>query len=211
MLCATTLSRILPAAALAGILIVTGCSDAPAPTEVKTEAPKKPATPTGPITALTAYYETYKIARQIAPDIQAASITGNEVDGVKSDQGKYAQWTIVFVSASKQQATTFIYTTVEHDRLLKGINNMSSVKWGGPTQEAMPFANSDFTVDSDAAYKAAAEKAGAWLTKNADKPVGTFALGQSARVVSPTWYIMWGDKKGGGFAAYVNAATGAVN
>jgi hypothetical protein len=191
----------------AAILILTGCSDAPVATEAKTEAPKKPAIPEGPITALTAYYDTYKVARQIAPDVQAASITGNEVEGTKSGEGKYAQWTIVFVSASKQQATTFVYTTVEHNGLLRGINNSGSMKWGGPTQEATPFANSDFSVDSDAAYKAAAEKGAAWLAKNADKPVSTFALGQSVRVPNPVWYIMWGDKKSG-FAAYVNAVTG---
>ncbi len=101
----------------------------------------------------------------------------------------------------------FVYTTVEHNGLLRGINNTGSMRWAGPTQEATPFANSDFSVDSDAAYKAAAEKASAWLAKNPDKAVTTFALGQSVRVPSPVWYIMWGDKKSG-YAAYVNAATG---
>jgi hypothetical protein len=197
------------AAALAGILILAGCSDAPAPI-AKTEAPKKPAIPEGAITALTAYYDTYKVARQIAPDLQTANITGNEVDGVKSDKGKYAQWTIVFVSASKQQAITFVYTTVEHAGLLKGINNTGTQRWTGPTQDATPFGNSDFKIDSDAAYTAAAEKGSAWLSKNETKPVTTFSLGQSARLPAPVWYIMWGDKKVGGFAAYVNAVDGTV-
>jgi len=197
------------AAALAGILILAGCSDAPAPTEAKTEA-KKPAVPTGPITALTAYYDTYKIARQISPDLQVASITGNEVDGVKSGEGKYGQWTIVFVSAAKKQAITFVYTTVEHEGLLKGINNQGSQPWGGPTRDATPFGNSDFSIDSDAAYMKAAEKASAWIAKNATKPVSAFSLGQAAALPAPTWYIMWGDKKSGGYAAYVNAATGSV-
>jgi hypothetical protein len=201
-------AHVVHAAALAGILILGGCSSAPAPTEVKTEAPRKPAVPEGAIPALTAYYEVYKVARQIAPDLQVASIVGNEVDGVKSDQGKYAKWTIVFVSASKKQATTFVYTTVEGNGLLKGINNTGSVRWAGATQDATPFANGDFSVDSDAAYKAAADKATAWLAKNADRPVTTFALGQSARLPAPMWYIMWGDNKKGGYAVYVNAATG---
>lgn len=196
------------AAALTAILILAGCSSAPAPTETKSEAPKKPTVPDGPIPALTAYYETYKVARQIAPDLQTASIVGNEVDGVKSDQGKYAQWTIVFVSPSKQQATTFVYTTVEHAGLLKGINNTGSIKWAGATRDAMPFSNGDFSTDSDAAYKAAADKAAAWLTKNADKPVTTFALGESSSLPAPMWYIKWGDNKKGGFAVFVNASTG---
>jgi hypothetical protein len=189
--------------------IVTGCSEAPAPTEVKTEAPKKPSIPTGAIPALSAYYDAYKIARQIAPDFQCASMTGNDVEGTKSEEGKFPQWTYVFVSPSKQQATTFIYTTVEHAGLLRGVNNAGTQRWAGPTRDAVPFANTDFSVDSDAAYKAAAEKAAAWLAKNAGKPVTTFALGQSAQLPNPMWYVMWGDKKNG-YAAYVNAATGKV-
>ena len=196
------------AAAIAAVLVLAGCSSAPPPAETKVEAPKKPAVPDGPIPALTAYYETYKVARQIAPDIQTASIVGNEVDGVKSDQGKYAQWTIAFVSPSKGQATTFVYTTSEHDQLLKGINNQSTIAWGGPTQAATPFANGDFSTDSDAAYTAAAAKAADWLAKNKDKPISTFALGQSASLPAPMWYIMWGDNKKGGDVVYVNAATG---
>jgi hypothetical protein len=74
----------------------------------------------------------------------------------------------------------------------------------------MPFSNSDFSVDSDAAYNAAAEKAGDWLKKNASKPVTTFALGHASHFPAPMWYIMWGDKKTGGYAVYVNASTGKV-
>ena len=197
-------------AALAGILLLAGCSDSTPPPEAKTETPKKPAVPDGPITALTAYYEIYKIARQVAPDLQTASITGNEVAGSKSEDGKYVQWTVVFVSAGKRQAFTYVYTTVAHDNLLKGFNNSGSMPWAGPTRDATPFSNGDFSVDSDAAYKAAADKAAEWLAKNAGKPVTTFALGQSAQLPAPMWYIMWGDKKAGGYAVYVNASTGKV-
>jgi hypothetical protein len=192
----------------AAVLTLAGCSDSSAPSAAKTEAPKKPEVPSGPISALTAYYDVYKVARQIAPDIQTASITGNEVDGVTSGDGKYAQWTIVFVSASKKQATTFVYTTVAHDQLLKGMNNMGNMMWAGPTQAATPFANGDVSTDSDAAYTAAAAKAAPWLAKNKDRPVTIFALGHAATLPAPMWYVMWGDNKKGGYAVYVNAATG---
>ena len=204
------LKALVSASALAGILMLAGCSDSTPPPEAKTEAPKKPTVPTGPITALTAYYELYKIARQIAPDLQTASITGNDVEGVKSEEGKYAQWTVVFVSASKRQATTFIYTTAPTGNLLKGANNSGSHPWGGATRDATPFSNGDVSVDSDAAYKAAAERAADWLAKNKEKPVTVFALGQSAQLPAPMWYVMWGDKKAGGYAVYVNASTGKV-
>ena len=199
----------LGSATMAGLLLLSGCSsDTPPAAETKVEK-KKPAVPTGPITGLTAYYEMYKVARTLAPDLQTASLTGNDVEGVKSEEGKYAMWTAVFVSASMRQATTFTYSTVEQGTTLKGVNNAGSAPWGGPTQAATPFANSDFSVDSDAAYKTAAAKAGDWLTKNADKPITIFALGNASTFPAPMWYIRWGTKTGG-FAVYVNASTGTV-
>ncbi|HVW84394.1 MAG TPA: hypothetical protein VHB50_06920, partial [Bryobacteraceae bacterium] len=88
------------AVSIATILLLNGCTESPKPAEAKTELPKKPAVPTGPIPALTAYYEVYRVARQIAPDIQTASITGEEVGDVKCSEGKYPEWKIVFVSPS---------------------------------------------------------------------------------------------------------------
>lgn len=198
---------LVSAATVAGLLMLAGCSDSTPAPEAKKEEPKKPSVPEGPITAMTAFDALFKIARQISPDVQTASITGDEVPGVKSGDGKYAQWTVIFVSAAKQQATTFVYTTVAHDNLLKGANNTGSIKWAGPTQTAVPFANGVAT-DSDAAYKAAAEKATTWLSKNEGKPVTAFALGQASSFPAPMWYIMWGDKKAGGYAVYVNSSTG---
>ena len=200
--------QMLGSAVIASLLLLSGCSDSPPPAETKVEK-KKPSRPTGPITGLTAYYEMYKVARQIAPDIQTASLTGNDVEGVKSEEGKYAMWTAVFVSASLKQATTFTYSTSDKALVPVGINNGGAIRWGGPTQSAMPFSNSDFSIDSDAAYKAAAGKAADWLSKNADKPVTILALGNASSFPAPMWYIRWGTKTGG-YAVYVNASTGSI-
>jgi hypothetical protein len=69
---------------------------------------------------------------------------------------------------------------------------------------------SEFTIDSDGAYKAAADKAGDWLKnpENASKPV-SMSLGAASRFPAPVWYILFGDTKSG-FYAYVNAATGNI-
>lgn len=202
------LHKLTAAVTLAGLLLLAGCGDEPKPVEAKKEM-KKPAVPEGPIPALTSYYDVYKVVRNMAPDLQTASITGQEVEGQKSANGKYYQWKIIFVSASKKQAYTFLYSTVEQGNVLKGLNNQGSMPWGGANQNATPFGNSDFSVDSEAAYTAAAEKAGDWLKKNADKPITEFALGYSTRFPAPTWYIQWGTKTSG-FAAFVNASTGKV-
>jgi len=201
--------QMLGSAALAGLLLLSGCSDATPPAETKKVEKKKPAMPTGPITGLTAYYEMYKVARQIAPDIQVASLTGNDVEGAKGEEFKYVMWTAVFVSASLKQATTFTYVTSDKALAPMGVNNGGTVRWRGPTQNAMPFSNSDFSIDSDAAYKTAAGKAADWLAKNADKPVTVFALGNASSFPAPMWYIRWGTKTAG-FAVYVNASTGNI-
>ncbi len=203
-----TTRRFAAALAMAGVFALSGC-DSPKPVEKKAEV-KKPAIPEGAITALTAYYEVYKVVRTTAPDLQTASISGVKVDGVASGEGKYAQWKIVFVSASKQQAYTCLYSTVEQGtNVLRGINNQGSMKWAGANQNAAPFSNSDFSVDSDVAFKAAAEKAAEWLDKNKGKEVTEFALGNASTFPSPMWYVQWGDKKGG-YLAYVNASTGKI-
>jgi hypothetical protein len=203
---------LVSAATLAGVLALAGCSDSPAPASAKTDTPKKSDVPTGAITAQTAFDPVYRLARQVAPDIETASITANEVDGVKSEDGKYAKWTFVFVSPSTKKAITFVYTTVEQPALglLKGANNAGTQPWAGATRDATPFSNSEFSTDSDDAYKAATTKAADWLAKNKDKPITTFALGKSNELPAPMWYIMWGDKKAGGYAVYVNASTGKV-
>jgi hypothetical protein len=199
----------LASAAVLGLLLLSSCGDEPKPVETKKEEKKKPAVPEGNITGLTAYYEVYAAARKLAPDIQTASIEGVDVDGVKSEEGKYSQWKIVLVSASQQQAWTFIYSTVEKAPITRGINPQGNIKWAGARPDAMPYGNSDFSIDSDAAFKAAAEKAKDYLSKN-PKPISTFALGNATSFPAPMWYIQWGSKTGGGYAAFVNAQTGKV-
>ena len=197
------------AVAVLSVVLLGSCGEQPPPAEAKSALPKKPAIPEGAIPALTAYYEIYNSARTLAPDLQTASIVGNEVEGVKSGEGKYGQWTVVFVSASKMQAYTFVYSTVEKGNILRGMNNQGAMRWAGPNRNAEPFTNSDFSIDSTKAFTAAAEKAKDWLEKNPKKAITTFALGQSSRFAAPMWFIQWGDKSGG-YAAFVNAATGVV-
>jgi hypothetical protein len=199
---------LLNCAVSAGLLLLVGCSSDPAPKE-ETKVKKGPVIPTGPISALTAYYEIYKIARNWAPDIETASLIGSDAGGVKGVEGRYPMWTAVFVSSSKQMAQSYTYSTVEDGRTLRGFNNAGSMRWAGPSRDAVPFPNSDVSVDSDAAWKTAAEKAQDWLKKNPTKEIATFALGHASRFPAPMWYIMWGNKASG-YAVYINASTGKI-
>jgi hypothetical protein len=195
-------------AVAAAALALTACSSAPQPAATPapavTTAPPKPA---GPVSGKTAFYEMYKPARTWATDLVALSLSSGELPGFKNEDGKAALWTAVFVSPSLRQARHFTYAVANAGAIEKGVTAGVPEAWSGATKAAMPFQNSDFTVDSDAAYKTAADKAADWMKEHADKKC-TLQLGSAARFPAPVWLVMWGDSKSGGYAQYVNAATG---
>lgn len=190
------------------------CSSEPAKTtEVKTdtEAAKKPAGPPEPVTGKTAFYEMYTPAHAWAPDLQPLSLRSGEVAGVKNADGKAGFWTAVFGSPSQHAARTYTYSVADQlPNITKGVKAEGTETWSGPTANLMTFQTSDFTIDSDAAYKIAAEKAAAWLKEgeNAQKSV-TLSLGAAERFPAPVWYVLFGDTKSG-FFSYINATTGNV-
>ena len=162
-----------------------------------------------PVTGKTAFYEMYDAAHMWAPDIQALSLTDGSVNGVQNADGKAGVWTAVFASPSMKQARTYVYSVADQlPTYEKGVKAEGTDPWGGPTATATPFAGTDVTVDSDAAYKTAADKAASWLKDNPGK-TAKISLGFATRFPAPVWYILWGDTKSG-YAAFVNAATGNV-
>ncbi|HWF11169.1 MAG TPA: hypothetical protein VG297_22020 [Bryobacteraceae bacterium] len=203
------------AAFAAAVLTLTACSSEPAKTsEVKTDtdaAKKTPAGPPEPVTGKTAFYEMYTPAHTWAADMLPLSLKSGEVTGVKNADGKAGLWTAVFGSLSLHQARTYTYAVAEQvPDIAKGIKAESPVAWSGPTTVAMTFQTSDFTVDSDAAYKTAAEKVGDWLKDPAHAASGvTMSLGAAQRFPAPVWYFLFGDTKSG-FQIFINATTGNV-
>jgi hypothetical protein len=197
------------------VLGLTACSSEPAKTpEVKTDtdaAKKAPAGPPEPVLAKTAFYEMYTPAHAWAPDLVPISLKSGEVAGVKNSQGQAGVWIAVFGSLSQHMARTYTYSVAdETPTYAKGVKAESPEAWSGPTTAVMTFQTSDFTIDSDAAYKAAATKAADWLKdpENAAKPV-SFSLGAASRFPAPVWYILFGNAKSG-FVALVSATTGNI-
>jgi hypothetical protein len=137
------------------------------------------------------------------------SLSSGDLPGFKNEDGKAALWTAIFVSPSLRQARHFTYAIAAAGTVQKGVTADVPEAWSGATKDAMPFQNSDFTVDSDAAYKTVADKAADWLKDHADKKC-TMTLASAARFPAPVWVVMWGDSRSGGYAQYVNAATGAL-
>jgi hypothetical protein len=201
---------LLTATVTVATLALFACSGPSTPAEnPATETKKEAEKPPEAVTAQTAFYEAYKLARTWATDLQALSVTSGEVPGIKNAEGKCGMWTIVFVSASRKEGRTFTYAVASSGKdISKGVNVGAAQPWAGPARESMPFANHEFSVDSDAAYKTAAEKAGEWLKAHPDEKV-SFRLGDNTKFGAPVWYIMWGSTKSG-FAALVNATTGLI-
>jgi hypothetical protein len=203
---------LISAAAVAAVVAMTACSEAPTPAEIRkaqVETKREPAKPPEPVAAQTAFYEMYKPARTWAPDLLALSLLGNEVPSMKSVDGKFPMWTAVFVSPSRREARTFTYSVVDDGATVhKGVNVGGAEPWSGATPKSIPFQITGFAVNSDAAYKTAYAKAETWVKKHPGKKV-SFSLGSAARFPAPVWFIIWGDTKSG-YAVYVNATTGTV-
>jgi hypothetical protein len=161
-----------------------------------------------PVAAKTAFWEMYKPARAWAADLLVLSLGSHEVAGVKTEDGKFAMWTAVFVSPDRQEARTFTYSVVANGNTAKGVSAGAAQRWTGSTSQSRAFRASDFEVDSDAAYKAALVKAGAWVKQHPDKKV-SLTLGSASQFSVPVWYAMWGSKTAG-YGVFVNAVSGAL-
>ena len=101
------------AIALVVVLGLLACSESPkATTESKAEAESKKELPgpPQPVLAKTAFYAMYKPARTWALDLLPLSLASSDVAGIKSEGGKAAMWTAVFVSPSLHEARTFSYS-----------------------------------------------------------------------------------------------------
>jgi hypothetical protein len=196
-------------AVAAAALALAACSSAPQPAATTAPEATKAPEPAGPVAGKTAFYAIYKPARTWAIDMVALSLSSGELPGFKNEDGKAALWTAIFVSPSMRQARHFTYAIADAGAIQKGVTAGVAETWSGATKNVMPFQNSDFTVDSDTAFKTAAGKAADWLKDHADKKV-TMTLGSASRFPAPVWYVMWGDAKSGGYAQYVNAASGEL-
>ena len=200
-------------AILAGVslVVLSACSPSPKVTTEAETKPAEPAAPPVPIPAKTAFWEMYKSARNWTTDFVILKVASKEVPGYKNEAGKAAMWEVTFASPTKQEYRTYTYAiAAAPPDIYKGVVVGSPTPWSGTySRDAMPIQISEFSIDSDAAYQAAAEDAAAWLKKNPDKKLSPIELSNPARFQVPTWFFMWGDKKSG-YAGFVNATTGKV-
>jgi hypothetical protein len=180
-------------------------------TDAEAAAKQAPAGPPEPVAAKAAFWQMYTPAHAWAGDLVPISLKSGEVAGVKNADGKAGVWTAVFGSPSQRAARTYVYSVADQlPDITKGVKANLAEAWRGPTAAVMPFQTGDFTIDSEAAYKAAAAKAADWLKEkdNATKPV-SLSLGAATRFPAPVWVILFGSSKLG-FLTVVNASTGDI-
>jgi hypothetical protein len=197
---------------LSTIFLLSGCSQ-PSQTaggDVTTVKASEPPSSTEPVTAKTALLPMYRSAYKWAPDVVLLRLNPKDVPGFKNEAGKAGVWDATYGSPSLHQYRVFTYAVAAHPPdIYKGVTIGNALPWAGVTREVTSIPSSDFTIDSDAAYTAAASDADAWLKKNPDKKLTSLQLGNGYSFPTPVWYVMWGDKKSG-YVAIVSASTGKV-
>jgi len=127
---------------------------------------------------------------------------------LKTDAGKAGAWQVIFVSPSRGKAKTYTYSALEGD------GNLHEGVFGGLEEDytargdSSPFQIAAIKVDSDEAYKTAAEKSAEYLNKNPDKPV-MFLMELTKRFPDVTWRVVWGASVGtSDYSVFVDGSTG---
>lgn len=193
------------------VLFLSGCTSS---SNSNTPSPQPAATTQAAaapqiVSGKTAFWEMYKTAHAWASDAEPMRLTMSELPGYKNADGKAGRWEAVFGSMSLRSYRTFSYSIADAPPISKGVAAGLALPWAGPTRDAMPIDTSMFSVDSDAAYAAAAGDAAEILKKQPKLEVTEFEAGDTFRFSTPVWYILWGTKKAG-YAAIVDASTGKV-
>jgi hypothetical protein len=196
----------------AALFLLSACSEPTKPAaSADADAAKEAAAPIEPVTARTALWPMYTSARTWTTDFVILKMEPKELTAFKNDAGKAAMWEATFASPGRHEYRVYSYAiAAQPPDIYKGVTVGRPIPWSGETRDVMAIPLSDFKVDSDSAYKTALVDAGPWLKKNPTKKISEFQLWHAFRFDAPVWFLQWGDKKVGFYAAYVNATEGQL-
>jgi len=201
------MNNLARAALVVAILLTSACSEAPKP-DRKTE-PEATAAPAGPVSGKTAFWKMYESAFTWARDLVPLTLESKELSGIKNEAGKAGEWTVTFASPSRREARILTYSVAAFGSdIHKGVTVGKDSPWRGPTRYVIPFDISDFSVDSDAAYKTALAAAATWLKAHPGKEA-SLMLGSSSRFKGPVWAVLWGEQESG-YTVFVDAKSGTI-
>lgn len=187
-------------------ILLTGCSDEPAPVAKKAEPPP------APISGRQAFQYLYGSARLWAPDSQPLTVRSVNLADVKSEPGKAGAWEIIFVSESQARARTYTWSAVEAGGYHKGVFPGQQEAWrAGGSQR--PFSPALLKIDTVDAYDEAVKSAKDYMNKPGTRPPVNFMLAYEAgtRFPNPIWRVLWGGSVSSAeYTVTVDASTGKV-
>jgi len=186
-------------------LLWIGCSEPTSPA-----AKKEPEKPAEPVTGQSALFKMYQKARSSwASDAQVLKMNSIHVASVPSAPGKEGAWQAIFTSTSLGKAQTYNFSVVEQEDLHQGVFPAGgSSSWAGSQGVNTAFDIRAVSIDSDAAYKTAAEQAKDYEQKHPGMPVA-FQLEKISQFTTPVWRVIWGESVGtSNFSIYVDASMG---
>ncbi len=193
---------LLPALAA---LLLTACSDSPAPIT------KAPEPPPAPISGRQAFQYMYGSSRIWAPDSMPLTVRSLNVPDVKPENGKAGAWEVVFVSEAMARARTYTWSAVETETVHKGVFPGPQESWRpGPNQ---PFSPALLKVDTTEALLAAIDISGTYLNKPGQRPPVSYLLNYetATRFPNPVWRVLWGGSVSSAeYTVTVDASTGKV-
>jgi hypothetical protein len=185
-------------------VILAGCSE---PTN--TDRPKEAVKPPEALTGRQAFQRVYPQARGWASDAQPLLVRSIRLQQVAAESGKSGAWEITMVSASLGKSKTYTYSAIEAEgNLHEGVFGGQEDSYSGGRGPQFPFSIAAIKVDSDEAYKTAAEKSEDYMKKHPDMPI-SFVLEQTNRFPDLTWRVIWGDSASASdYSVFVDASTG---
>jgi hypothetical protein len=97
----------------------------------------------------------------------------------------------------------------QEGNLHKGVFSQGGAEaWSGSSGVDTPFDIRAVSVDSDAAYKTAVEKAQDYDKQHPGMPI-SFQLEKISKYTTPVWRVIWGESVGtSSFSIYVDASLG---
>jgi hypothetical protein len=196
--------RILCAAV--AVMVLTGCSEGPAPVKKAAEPPP------APISGRQAFQYMYGSSRMWASDSLPLTVRSLNIAETKAEAGKAGAWEVVFVSESNGRARTYTWSSVEAEGLHLGVFAGQQESWraGGANQ---PFSPSLLKVDTTEAFEAATKAAGDYLKKPGKRPPVNYMLAYEAgtRFPNPVWKVLWGGSiSSAEYSVTVDATIGKV-
>jgi hypothetical protein len=186
-------------------LLLIGCSEPSKPV-----AKKEPEKPPEPVSGQSALFKMYQKARSsFSADALVLKLNSIHLADVPAAAGKAGAWQATFVSTSLGKTQTYTFSVVEQEgNLHQGVFGLGGEAWSGSSGVNAPFDIRAVSIDSDAAYKTADEKAADYDKQNPGMPI-SFQLEKINQFTMPVWRVVWGESVGtSSFSIYVDASQG---